>query len=66
MCSWDFSLSAGAPAWERFWRPFPEAGWHDVFALAKRGEMAIEGNLQPLMANLQYVKDMAALGREAA
>ena len=41
-----------------------EAGWHDIFALSKRGAMAIEGNLQPLMANLQYVKDLAAAGEQ--
>ena len=63
LASWDFSLSAGADAWTRFWQPVPEAGWHDIFALSKRGAMAIEGNLQPLMANLQYVKDLAAAGR---
>ena len=65
LASWDFSLSAGADAWTRFWQPVPEAGWHDIFALSKRGAMAIEGNLQPLMANLQYVKDLAAAGRQA-
>ncbi len=66
LASWDFSLSAGADAWTRFWQPVPEAGWHDIFALSKRGAMAIEGNLQPLMANLQYVKDLAAAGRGKA
>jgi len=31
----------------------------------RRGELAIEGNLQPLMAHLQFVKDLLATGREA-
>lgn len=63
--SCDVSLRAGADAWSRFWQAVPEAGWHDIFALSKRGELAIEGNLQPLMAHLQFVKDLLATGREA-
>jgi len=66
LTSWDFAIRAGADAWSRFWQAVPEAGSHDIFALAKQGELHIEGNLQPLMANLQYIKDLLALGREAA
>jgi len=65
MPSCDFSLSASADAWSRFWQPVPQAGWHDIFALSKRRELAIEGNLQPLMAHLQFIKDLLATGREA-
>ncbi|ALM82961.1 hypothetical protein [Bordetella sp. N] len=64
--SWDFGLSADADAWQRFWAPVPAPGWHDIFALSKRGALRIDGNLQPLMANLQFVKDLVALGREDA
>jgi len=63
--SCDVSLRASAAAWSRFWQAVPDAGWHDIFALSKRGELAIEGNLQPLMAHLQFVKDLLARGREA-
>ena len=61
----DISLRASENAWSRFWQAVPHAGWHDIFALSKRGELAIEGNLQPLMAHLQFVKDLLAVGREA-
>ncbi|MNQ80367.1 hypothetical protein D3C85_953430 [compost metagenome] len=61
----DISLRASEDAWSRFWQAVPDAGWHDIFALSKRGELAIEGNLQPLMAHLQFVKDLLAVGREA-
>ncbi|MGE8637597.1 MAG: hypothetical protein ACN6PR_03085 [Achromobacter sp.] len=61
----DFAVSASAQAWSRFWQPVPEAGWHDIFALSKRGELSIQGNLQPLMAHLQFIKDLLAAGREA-
>lgn len=63
--SCDVSLRASVNAWSRFWQAVPDAGWHDIFALSKRGELAIEGNLQPLMAHLQFVKDLLATGREA-
>jgi hypothetical protein len=60
----QFSIAATEEAWSKFWQPIPEPGWHDIFALAKRGAATIEGNLQPLMANLQYVKDVLAAPRQ--
>lgn len=60
---WDFSLSANVECWQRFWEPVPAAGWHDVFALMRNGNMRIEGNLYPFMANLQLVKDLLAAPR---
>lgn len=63
MRSWTFGVRATAAAWRRFWQPVPEPGWHDLFALTKRGAAAIEGDLQPLMANLQYMKDVLAAPR---
>ena len=64
LCSWVFAVRGSAPAWAALWQDPPPPGWHDVFALAKRGEMSLEGNLQPLMANLQYIKDVVALPRK--
>lgn len=60
---WDFSLSADLKCWQRFWEPMPAAGWHDIFALMRNGNMRIEGRLQPFMANLQLVKDLLAAPR---
>lgn len=60
---WDFCVRATPRAWQELWQAVPKAGWHDVFALTKRGEMRIEGNLQPFMANLQFFKDLLALPR---
>ena len=45
-------------------RPMPRPGWHDLLALTKRGEAALEGDLHPFMANLQYFKDVLALPRQ--
>lgn len=64
--SWDFAIRAGAEAWAALWQPVPQAGWHDLFALTKRGAMRIEGRLQPFMANLQYFKDLVTLPRGPA
>jgi len=41
----------------------PKAGWHDLLSLTKRGEAALEGDIQPFMTNLQYFKDVLALPR---
>jgi len=64
MCSWDFAVRGSARAWEELWKDPPKAGWHDIGALIKRGEMTMEGNLHPLVANLQYFKDMMELPRK--
>lgn len=62
--SWDFSICGTEQAWVAYWQTVPAPGWHDILALGKRGEMRIEGRLQPLMANLQQVKDLLALPRD--
>jgi hypothetical protein len=64
MGSWDFAIRGSAPAWDAFWQDFPQPGWHDLFAMTKRGEMTMEGNLHPLIAHLQYFKDILALPRK--
>jgi hypothetical protein len=64
MCSWDFAVRGSAHGWEALWQDPPKPGWHDIGALIKRGEMTMEGNLHPLLANLQYFKDMMELPRK--
>ncbi|QNP48745.1 hypothetical protein [Diaphorobacter aerolatus] len=54
----DLVISAGSDAWAALWEKFPKAGWHDIFALHKRGAMQIEGESQVLFSNLQYLKDV--------
>jgi hypothetical protein len=61
-----FQISATTEAWHRFWQPLPEPGWHDLLALTKRGAARIDGDLQPLLANLQYFKDVLAAPRRLA
>ena len=56
MANWTFALRAPADAWERYWRPIPEPGFHDLFALIKQRLLLAEGDLHPFMANLFYFK----------
>jgi len=63
MRSWRFAIRGSARAWSAFWRPIPPPGWHDLFALSKRGELTMEGDLQPFVANLQVIKDILAAPR---
>lgn len=58
-----FSVAAPADAWQRFWAPVPEPGYHDLFAMTKAGVARLDGNLKPLMANLRYVKEVLAAPR---
>jgi hypothetical protein len=66
MRPWRFALRGTAAAWRGVWAPVPAPGDHDLLALAKRGQLRIEGDLQPFMANLLYFKDLLAAPRRLA
>ena len=66
MRAWTFAVRASESAWTSFWAPVPAAGFHDIFAMAKGGHATVEGDLQPLMANLRYIKDVLATLRRQA
>ena len=63
MRSSAFTVRASDEAWTRHWQPVPEPGWHDLFALTKRGAASMEGDFRPLLQNLQFFKDLLALPR---
>jgi hypothetical protein len=63
LCPWHFAVRGSVDGWSALWQDPPPPGWHDLFALSKRGEMRFEGNLQPFLAHLQYMKDVLALPR---
>lgn len=66
MRAWRFAIRAEDDAWRRFWQAVPEPHFHDLLAMAKRGVLAIEGDVQPFMANLLYFKDVLAAPRQRA
>jgi hypothetical protein len=66
MRSATFTLRASDEAWTNYWKPVPDPGWHDLFALTKRGVASLDGDLRPFLQNLQYFKDLLALPRKEA
>ena len=63
---WAFAIRAEPETWLGFLARIPAAGVHDIMALSKQGLARIEGDLHPLLANLQFVKDVLALPRALA
>ncbi len=63
MRSTAFTVRGTDEAWTQYWRKVPDPGWHDLFALTKRGQASFDGDLRPLLQNLQYFKDLLALPR---
>ncbi len=63
MRSIAFTFRATDEAWTNYWKAIPDPGWHDLFALTKRGAASMDGDLRPLLQNLQYFKDLLALPR---
>ena len=63
MRPWRFAVRAPAEAWEKLWEPVPSPGYTDILGVVKRGEARIEGDLQPLIANLRYIKEILVTPR---
>jgi hypothetical protein len=63
MRPWRFAVRATAEAWEKLWEPIPKPGYTDILGLMKRGEARIEGDLQPFIANLRYIKEILVTPR---
>jgi hypothetical protein len=63
MPAWTFALRASAREWAEFWQPAPRPGHHDLFALLRRKELRLEGEIHPFMSNLLYFKALLALPR---
>jgi hypothetical protein len=61
-----FGVRGDAEAWAKHWRAVPEPHFHDLLAMMKAGRVVLEGNLQPALSNLQYLKDVLAAPRRIA
>jgi hypothetical protein len=63
MRGWNFAIRAPEAVWEKFWEPFPDPGFQDIFAMNRFGHCVVEGDVDVLMANLRYVKDVLVIPR---
>jgi pimeloyl-ACP methyl ester carboxylesterase len=63
MRDWRFAIRASEEAWRKFWERIPEAGFHDLLAMAKAGHAVIEGDLLVLMQNLRFIQEVLAINR---
>ena len=61
-----FSIRAADDVWADFWLAEPPRDRHDVFSMVAAGLATLDGELLPLMQNLQYFKDLLAAPRAAA
>ncbi|MDA0359022.1 MAG: hypothetical protein O3C14_07885 [Proteobacteria bacterium] len=60
-----FSIRAEASSWRKHWQKIPQRDYHDIFAMLAKGLIKIDGDLLPLMQNLQYFKDLISKNRES-
>ena len=58
-----FKISSSLKNWERHWLKIPPRDFHDLFAMLSKKMIKLDGNLKPLMQNLQYFKDLIASNR---
>jgi hypothetical protein len=65
MPSADFAIIGEPAVWRRFLAADPPPGDHDLFALLKRKELRVVGDLHPLMSHLLYWKGVLAHLRDA-
>jgi len=66
MRAWRFAIRARQECWDKFWMQPPPPGWHDLFAMLRRGEVKFEGDQRVMMAYLLYLKLMLAAPRRRA
>ena len=59
-----FSIRAAAQSWRKHWQKIPQRDYHDLFAMLAKDIVNIDGDLVPLMQNLQYFKDVISKNRE--
>ncbi|HET8577964.1 MAG TPA: hypothetical protein VFO18_12765 [Methylomirabilota bacterium] len=58
-----FTIRASEATWTEFWKPVPRRDHHDLWAMLAAGLAKIDGDLLPLIQNLQYFKDALAAPR---
>tara|TARA_B100001173_G_C15532878_1_gene356283 strand:+ start:91 stop:465 length:375 start_codon:yes stop_codon:yes gene_type:complete len=59
-----FKISSSLTCWEKHWLHTPPRDYHDLFAMLSKKIVKIDGNILPLMQNLQFFKDLIASNRK--
>lgn len=60
---WRFAFKTDSDSLDKFWQPYPQPGFHDIFGLVKMGHGRIEGDILCVVKNLRFFKEFLALGR---
>ena len=58
-----FRIHGSNECWEKHWLKVPPRYFHDIFSMLAKKIITIDGDLLPLMQNLQYFKDLIASNR---
>ena len=58
-----FRIHGSNKCWEKHWLKVPPRDFHDIFAMLAKKLITIDGDLLPLIQNLQYFKDLIASNR---
>lgn len=61
-----FSVRASSDVWTEHWKSMPRRGRHDLFSMVAAGLAEFDGDLLPLMQNLQYFKEVLSSPRPVA
>lgn len=61
-----FAIRAAPETWAEHWQPVPRRDYHDIWSMLPKGLARLEGDLLPLIQNLQYFKDVIAAPRKPA
>ncbi|MEM7408597.1 MAG: hypothetical protein AAF458_25150 [Pseudomonadota bacterium] len=58
-----FCIRARSEVWREHWQPVPRRDYHDIWSMLPRDLAQVDGDLLPLIQNLQYFKDVIASPR---
>ena len=59
-----FAIRAARSTWKEHWRCIPKRDFHDIWSMLPKQLITLDGNLLPLIQNLQFFKDLIASLRE--
>ena len=59
-----FAIRAAKSTWKEHWRCIPKRDFHDIWSMLPKQLVTLDGNLLPLIQNLQFFKDIIASPRD--